>query len=614
MHPAASRVTLSDDKEKTPLTKEELFEALDEYNSALEKCKELEEGSQKAAKERKYRLLRRNIEKEIEILLLKEAERDRNFQKEVDKGFAKDADEKEKEALNVKPEDETTEDDQNALIIKRLMNITISLKTDIADRKKKINSNYFSKPDDSLTEEQEIDREVDLQAEVNTIKQLLASYKTSHSELVKLTPMGDQKTLLLRMNEAIADTEHVIAMRDVLSERKKDKIKFQASAKAKDVAMANPFSGESVQKYLDWFVFSEEFRQVVLERDYSEIDKLRILKSNTTGEANAMISEFYRSEDAINAFQLLDKTYGSADMIIRESFRNIQRFKAVSSEYDVKQNNALLTSMKINLSTLTTYGAIDPANESMSTETANLLVELERKIPYETYLKWQEKKEDLEEDEKEPTIKRFIKFYEKKIKHQSEAQYLRPERKAHPSTTPTGGTNNRGGYGQQRGRGGYFNRGGRGAFKSRHAWNQYSAQMNMDGRRDGRNISQGNPGIRDSFSPSVYCIWCEVNDHSSQKCLNRQYSFDDKIKKAKKHNACFCCLQTTDHTYENCPQKRRCHICSPIGVSTGNPMYHSHYLHSRAEFEKYLKNNPGRNRGRSRAHQRGNLRALTHQQ
>ena len=118
--------------------------------------------------------------------------------------------------MNAKFEDETKEDDQNALTIKRLMNITISLKTDIADRKKKINTNYFSKPDDSLTEEQEIDREVDLQAEVNTIKQLLASYKTSHSELVKLTPMGDQKTLLLRMNEAIADTEHVIAMRDVL--------------------------------------------------------------------------------------------------------------------------------------------------------------------------------------------------------------------------------------------------------------------------------------------------------------------------------------------------------------------------------------------------------------
>ena len=86
MHPAVSKVTLSDDKDKTPLTKEELFEALDEYTSALEKCKELEEGSQKAAKERRYRLLRRNVEKEIEALLLKEAERDRNFQKEVDKG------------------------------------------------------------------------------------------------------------------------------------------------------------------------------------------------------------------------------------------------------------------------------------------------------------------------------------------------------------------------------------------------------------------------------------------------------------------------------------------------------------------------------------------------
>ena len=41
MHPAASRVTLSDDKDKTPLTKEELFEALDEYNSALKNAKNL---------------------------------------------------------------------------------------------------------------------------------------------------------------------------------------------------------------------------------------------------------------------------------------------------------------------------------------------------------------------------------------------------------------------------------------------------------------------------------------------------------------------------------------------------------------------------------------------
>ena len=147
--------------------------------------------------------------------------------------------------MNAKPENETQEDDQNALTIKRLTNMTISLRNDIADRKKKISNNYFSKPDDSLTEGQEIEREVELQAEVNTIKQLLASYKTSHSDLVKLTPMEGQKTLLLRMNEAIADTEHVIAMRDVLSERKKDRIKFQASAKAKDVAMSHPFSGES---------------------------------------------------------------------------------------------------------------------------------------------------------------------------------------------------------------------------------------------------------------------------------------------------------------------------------------------------------------------------------
>ena len=90
--------------------------------------------------------------------------------------------------------------------------------------------------------------------------------------------------------------------------------------------------------------------------------------------------------------------------------------------------------------------------------------------------------------------------------------------------------------------GGYFNRGGRGPFKDRHAWNQYSTQMNMGGNRDSRNSSQSNPGTIDIFSPSVYCIWCEVTDHSSQKCHNRQYSFEDKKSQAKDLTACFCCL------------------------------------------------------------------------
>ena len=57
--------------------------------------------------------------------------------------------------------------------------------------------------------------------------------------------------------------------------------------------------------------------------------------------------------------------------------------------------------------------------------------------------------------------------------------------------------------------------------------------MNMGGNRDGKNNSQGTPGTKDSFSPSVYCIWCEVSDHSSQKCHNRQYTFDDKKRQAK---------------------------------------------------------------------------------
>ena len=63
--------------------------------------------------------------------------------------------------------------------------------------------------------------------------------------------------------------------------------------------IAEKFSGESNQKYLDWFIFSREFTQVVLEKDYTDIDNLRILKNNTKGEANDLIKDL-KVEEALS--------------------------------------------------------------------------------------------------------------------------------------------------------------------------------------------------------------------------------------------------------------------------------------------------------------------------
>ena len=67
------------------------------------------------------------------------AEREQNQKKEVENGFAEVADQKEKDNLNALGlEAEKKFGDQNEFTIEKSTNMTISLKTDVADRKKKI--------------------------------------------------------------------------------------------------------------------------------------------------------------------------------------------------------------------------------------------------------------------------------------------------------------------------------------------------------------------------------------------------------------------------------------------------------------------------------------------
>ena len=162
------------------LFKKDLFEILDEYKSMLENCKDMEIGSQRAAKEKRYRLLKRNVQKAIQEKLLEEAEAERARKKEEEVNFQEDEEKKLSDAVALeKPSEEESTDTETSKTIKRLKNTTLSLKTDISEARKALVKDFFEKPDDSLTEEQETEREVRLQARVNTVKQLMATYKSS---------------------------------------------------------------------------------------------------------------------------------------------------------------------------------------------------------------------------------------------------------------------------------------------------------------------------------------------------------------------------------------------------------------------------------------------------
>ena len=79
-----------EDKPIEDLSKKDSFEILDECKLMLEKCKDMEIGSQRAAKEKRYRLLKRNVQKAIQEKLLEEAEAERTRVNEEEVNFNED--------------------------------------------------------------------------------------------------------------------------------------------------------------------------------------------------------------------------------------------------------------------------------------------------------------------------------------------------------------------------------------------------------------------------------------------------------------------------------------------------------------------------------------------
>ena len=67
------------------------------------------------------------------------------------------------------------------------------------------------------------------------------------------------------------------------------------------------------------------------------------------------------------------------------------------------------------------------------------MIEMERRIHYETYSQWQKRKKKLIDIDCKPTIQRFVKIYESNFRHQSEAQYLRSSPKMDFTSSHQGG-------------------------------------------------------------------------------------------------------------------------------------------------------------------------------
>ena len=112
------------------------------------------------------------------------------------------------------------------------------------------------------------------------------------------------------------------------------------------------FSGQGDNTYLRYYIWYTEFSELVLKKKYTDSIKLKFLKQYTEKDVHELVKNYHRTQELKTVFKTLDDHYGKPSMVIRESLRNLRLMEVVKSINDMKANQALLSKINTNTSTL----------------------------------------------------------------------------------------------------------------------------------------------------------------------------------------------------------------------------------------------------------------------
>ena len=272
---------------------------------------------------------------------------------------------------------------------------------------------------------------------------------------------------------------------------------------------------------------------MVLKKEYSDASKLRYVKQYTTGDANDLVKNYHLGQELPTVLKVLDETYGKSDMVIRESLKNIRKLPTVANEKNVKANKNLIAQLNTILSTLKVYN-YETENE---VENSTFLIDMEAKVPYNTYIEWEKQKVILKSNNETISLQKFIDFYTETVSRDENAQYLRQDDRPKPS-----------------------------ASYSRPA-HKHATVLSVRATKADKNRTNANS----------WCIWCEEKGHNTRFCSSN-HSEKHKYDKCMKNNSCFMCFQSTDHKARSCPYRIKCMLCDQV---------HHFNNHSRKDITAY---------------------------
>ena len=508
---------------------------------------------------------------------------------------------KEEEAAKIKAlekdfpksiKDTVKPDDNNKNTHARNLNMCQLYLTSVEETEKELNR-LLEKDLSILTQSATEERELMIQTKINSIKQFANEYRKHHEDIVKVAEAKQLKHHLDRFRAVMEITSKVEARMKIEEEVKKKRLALSKTEQVEGVKLEK-FSGTGESKYLNYYIWFQEFNELIMQKDYTDSIKLKFLKQYTEKDAHELVKNYHHGKELMEAFHALDTHYGKPTMVIRESLRNLKMIEPCRNINDIRGNRRLLNAIRTNISTLKCYNF---NLDSGDAENSTFLIEMEEKIPHIVYTKWEEEKMKMIQEEDDITIDSFIEFYTNLVNIEEKAQYVRrqakPDEKSHPhqnkpsthkalilhtdikETRPYRMVKHSGRPATKQ----RYGNDGSGITASNamgnSRWETGYGQSNRN-----RGFTGGSPAEGPSWPK--YCIFCEQNTHNTTHCTAKKHTAQYKENQCKKHNACFMCFRTTEHKAAACPRTVKCFLCSRV---------HHFNNHSRSEIDDYYKRN-----------------------
>ena len=135
-----------------------------------------------------------------------------------------------------------------------------------------------------------------------------------------------------------------------------------------------------------------------------------------------IIKNYHSGIELRTALNALEETYGGSDMVIRETLKSIQKLQALTVEHNVKANKTFLYKITTIVPTLKVHNFEIDSDQS---ENSAFMINIEEKLPQETFLKWEDRKMDLKKSNKNVSIEEFIQFFSEKVKKEENVHFIK---------------------------------------------------------------------------------------------------------------------------------------------------------------------------------------------